>query len=68
MYFDVTKIYTNSYYNHNKRNPSFIWIWEKVSRVKHAKKITFSSVFQKDFKLEGEDFMELVYDDFKDLI
>lgn len=35
---------------------------------KHAKKISFSSVFQDDFKLEGEDFVELVYDDFKDLI
>ena len=46
--------------------------WYEPERMeswkKHAKKITFSSVFQDDFKLEGEDFMELVYDDFKDLI
>lgn len=46
--------------------------WYEPERMeswkKHAKKITFSSVFQDDFKLESEDFMELVYDDFKDLI
>jgi hypothetical protein len=35
---------------------------------KHGKKVTFSSVFQDDFKLEGDDFVEVVYDDFKDLI
>lgn len=46
--------------------------WYEPERMeswkKHAKKITFSSVFQDDFKLVGDDFVELIYDDFKDLI
>ena len=54
----------------NKHHEESHWYEpEKMeSWKKHAKKIAFSSVFQDDFKLEGEDFVELVYDDFKDLM
>lgn len=36
--------------------------WEK-----HAKHIMFSSVFQSDFNLSEEDFVEVIYDDFSDI-
>ena len=71
QYTDQYYKMTEQYYRENDQYDEFTK-WYKPeqieSRKKRAKKITFSSVFQDDFKLEGDDFVELVYDDFKDLM
>ena len=71
QYTDQYYKMTEQYYRMNDQYDEFTK-WYKPEQIeskkKHAKKITFSSVFQDDFKLEGEDFVEVVYDDFKDLI
>lgn len=71
QYTDQYYKMTEQYYRENGQYDEFTE-WYKPEKIesmkKHAKKITFSSVFQDDFKLEGEDFVEIVYDDFKDLI
>ena len=40
---------------------------EKEDWKKHAKHIMFSSYFQKQLNLSGEDFVEVIYDDFGDI-
>ena len=41
---------------------------EKDDWKKHAKHIMFSSVFRNQFTLSDEDWVEVIYDDFVDII
>ena len=45
------------------------WVeeWEKEDWKKNAKHIMFSSYFQDQLNLSGEDFVEVIYDDFSDI-
>jgi len=40
---------------------------EKEEWKKNAKHITFSSYFQNQLNLSGEDFVEVIFDDFSDI-
>ena len=45
------------------------WVeeWEKEDWKKNAKHMMFSSYFQNQLNLSGEDFVEVIYDDFSDI-
>lgn len=56
--------FSNLYYeDSNWLEPDEEEFWKS-----HARKIKFSSVFNNELQFKEEDFVELVYDDFKDLI
>ena len=40
---------------------------KKENWQKNAKHITFSSYFQNQLNLSGDDFVEVIYDDFSDI-
>ena len=63
---DDLKEYARSY---QYLNDDTIWVekWEKEEWRKNAKHIMFSSYFQNQLNLSGEDFIEVIYDDFSDI-
>jgi hypothetical protein len=50
------------------KNESWQTTSDKERWEKHAKQITFASFFRNETKLDDEDFVEVVYDDFSDII
>ena len=53
---------------HYMKNESWQTASDKERWEKHAKQITFASFFRNETKLDDEDFVEVVYDDFSDII
>ena len=63
---DKLKEYARSY--QYLQESTWIEDWEKDEWKKHAKHIMFSSVFQNQFTLSDDDWVEVIYDDFSDII
>ena len=62
---DKLKEYASSYQYLN--DTTWVEEWEKEEWKKNAKHIMFSSVFQNQLNLSGEDFVEVIFDDFSDI-
>lgn len=62
---DNLKEYARSY--QYLKDTTWVEEWEKEDWKKNAKHIMFSSVFQNQLNLSGEDFVEVIYDDFSDI-
>lgn len=62
---DDLKKYTRSF--QYLKDDTWVEEWEKEDWIKHAKHIMFSSVFQNQLNLSGEDFVEVIFDDFSDI-
>ena len=62
---DDLKEYAQSY--QYLKDTNWVEEWEKEDWKKNAKHIMFSSYFQDQLNLSGEDFVEVIYDDFSDI-
>jgi hypothetical protein len=62
---DDLKEYARSYQYLN--DDTWVEAKEKEDWKKNAKHIMFSSYFQDQLNLSGEDFVEVIYDDFSDI-
>lgn len=67
MYYsaDNLKEYARSY--QYLKDTTWLEEWKKEEWRKNAKHITFSSYFQNQLNLSGDDFVEVIYDDFSDI-
>ncbi|MBO4443648.1 MAG: hypothetical protein J5814_02620 [Bacteroidaceae bacterium] len=62
---DKLKEYAHSF--QYLKDSNWVEEWEKEEWKKNAKHIMFSSYFQNQLDLSGEDFVEVIYDDFSDI-
>ena len=62
---DDLKEYAQSY--QYLKDDTWVEDWEKEDWKKNAKHIMFSSYFQDQLNLSGEDFVEVIFDDFSDI-
>ena len=62
---DDLKEYAQSY--QYLKNTNWVEEWEKEDWKKNAKHIMFSSYFQNQLDLSGDDFIDVIFDDYSDI-